>query len=346
MEKKIKEIRQMTVKGLEPEVKRLVDKHKKDCEQIRKEKELKISEIDTEQKKILQHELICAHSRIEADSRKRHDEARAVWEASVTDLQSQHTRNVVNLREQLAKESTVLRMKQIDEHRKIADSHTYELADIHKVRQARLSNIQNSWNNEKEIMKQKFSNEYKTFVHSIDDEKETFLKNLEKELNKQKNANLEKEREKLRRIRDTKIDDLIRRTQAEVIQNQESIQRKLADDLSKTKSFHQKKEKEKREAISKLRTQTADKNLRIQHLKQEEDKWQRLEKQLQDSYKKLNCDLIDVKAEYDTNCKNFDDKMTTLRNDKQHNINIVVKQKAILIEKRKQIEEIKMMRER
>jgi len=241
IEMKTKEIRQITIKGLEPEVKKLLLKHREKCGKIKDEKEMLINEIEMEQKSILGHEIISIHERTEAQKRNTQDETRAAWERKITDLHMEHVKNMAGLREKLLQETNDNRRAFIEENRKIADQHSFELLELQRAREARFYSLQDTWNNEKTCIKQKKIEDKDSFLVCAENNKKVVCESLIHDNRNMKHLNLEKEKKRLRSLREKKIDKVIRRTQIQMMQDQDSNNSFIDEEIKNFSHFHQKK---------------------------------------------------------------------------------------------------------
>ncbi|GMH70635.1 hypothetical protein TL16_g05458 [Triparma laevis f. inornata] len=127
IERKTTEIREITIKGLEPEVQRIIDKHKKDCQdledslEIQKRnflvdfhKDLDAKKLETQEKAMKNYDQFLSTVRSAGNDR-------------LSEVHEEHAKNLAKLRKRLSEETDSQRVWQGEELKRLAETHADEM---------------------------------------------------------------------------------------------------------------------------------------------------------------------------------------------------------------------------
>ena len=331
--KRIQEIRKHTVKGLEPEVRRLVHKHQNDCAAIQKEKEDQFKLVEDEQKRLMQYELVCIKDKLEAKTRRKQDQLRAEFEKDVHHLHSKHSKTIEQIREQLLRDNADMKTKQMEERHKLSNNHSLELTNIQKIHESRINNVKQAWMKEKEIIQVNFSKHLDDYKQSINETNQKEMEKFNNELDRNLASIIKNEKERLQKMRDAKIDFVIRKTQTEIMQNTENAKMTLTNERKALQSIHKSELRKMNDIIEQWEEKHANLTSKIKNFEQEKIDLSRYLEKKKNIVTSLQHDIFIMNSEYDQKLKSRNEQMETIRQNQQKIIDEILLKKQNLMDK-------------
>ena len=254
LERKTKEIREITIKGLEPEVQRIIDKHKVDCAGLDSEFERKkedylvdfytnldVKKEEFERKGIKKYNSSLATTRHAGNDR-------------LSEVHSEHSENLIKLRKRLADESDSQRKWQNDELKRLAENHADSLANVRILEGKRLTEMRRRWVEEKDTAERQF----KSVVDGLEEKQsivnEQWERRIKTKLQKESLERIGEEREKLREKRDGDIELNIRSIQSRVAEQEKTFKEHFEVKAGGLKREHDRYEEKINEASERSET--------------------------------------------------------------------------------------------
>jgi len=214
LERKTKEIREITIKGLEPEVERIIDEHKKECGRLEKEVEKWRRDFIVEWDTMLEE----GREKVRVEGEKKRDEKlRLTRDASnnrLQDIHESHAGNLLKMRKKLEGETEAQRRWQAEELKRMATSHGGEMQSLREREGGRLMGMRRRWAEEKDGVERQLKAQLSAMDREEEEQREAWEARARGKAGKELEARVEAEREKARRDRDAEIEIAIRRIQA------------------------------------------------------------------------------------------------------------------------------------
>ncbi len=232
LERKTVEIRETTIKGLEPEVERLIEKHKQDVSQLQRQHEQKKKDWLV----LHMHRSEDAKLVAQKEATDRYDEiltqTRRAGDARLDEVNSAHANALSKLRERLSSELQNQRSWQASELRRMASDHAEDLAAFRSTESTRISEMRRRWEEELTGMKQSSSAHVSRLVNDAAALKEAWESRTRSKIVKESSERMEKVREQMKEDRDREIERAIRKNQSRAAKA-ESGGKEMAEDKSK-----------------------------------------------------------------------------------------------------------------
>ena len=239
MKKKVQEVEKATIKALEPGVKKLMQKHQVDVDNIKKELETRKMFIIKELEIELNTKLSEFTNQIMEQNKGISEREKNNWRAKLTDAQKIHTQEMVTVRRKLELDNE----SQVQYHSKqlqnMEDEHHAKVKYINLMKEKDIQNSVREFHDKKEFLVEKNRTQQTSFETTIIQKKKNDLEHkLESEISTyQKETIL---------MRNSKIDSIIRSVQQEEeVQEQNILQKAKIE-----KELTLKEYKEKFESIS------------------------------------------------------------------------------------------------
>ena len=243
LERKTAEIREITIKGLEPEVERIIDRHRQEVEEAERETEGRKKEW------LLKHfdGVEDGKAKMSDRARKKYDAAvkvtRAAGNDRLTDVHTDHASNLVKLRQKLQAESDGLRNWQQEELKRLAEAHADECSGVRGSEGKRLADMRRRWSEEVEAGERGAQSALDGMEVDGMAAREQWENKVRSKIMKEALDSLEKEREELKARRDGEIERAIRKGQAGVSEKERSCSEAARDKEREGKADHDKRVK-------------------------------------------------------------------------------------------------------
>ena len=219
-----REIREMTVKGLEPEIARLLEKHKIDCaEEERSKREAERAMIREMSEK---HE----KARIEQQGRLRgrwaglEQTEREEFERESRTLQEEHARRLRAAQHGLADERESFRHTLADELQRLRERHDATLADARAQEATRTAEVRRTHAQERQAAIEQQRVDEKQRQTQVEGDKEAWLAESRRAARERARARVAERSSELCRERDMTIEREIRSLQAERLAREREVQ--------------------------------------------------------------------------------------------------------------------------
>eukprot|EP00518_Triparma_eleuthera_P020809 CAMPEP_0197551030 /NCGR_PEP_ID=MMETSP1320-20131121/4429_1 /TAXON_ID=91990 /ORGANISM="Bolidomonas sp., Strain RCC2347" /LENGTH=714 /DNA_ID=CAMNT_0043111471 /DNA_START=140 /DNA_END=2281 /DNA_ORIENTATION=+ len=241
IDRKTKEIREITIKGLEPEVERIIEKHKQDCLKLDDQFELKKRDF-----------LVAHHKEMDAKTVQNQEKAMKKYDAILTtvrvagndrlaEVHEDHAKNLAKLRKRLGEETDSQRVWQSEELKRLAEAHADELQNVRSSEAKRLHEMRRRWIEEKDAAERQLSSAISSVESDSNIAKEHWESKIRHKVEKESLDNVAAEREKMRKERDREIEREIRRVQGVTAKFELECKEKLENEKRRLKSETERK---------------------------------------------------------------------------------------------------------
>jgi len=163
---------------------------------------------------------------------------RAAGNERLSEVQEEHSQNLMKLRKRLASEGDSQRKWQNDELKRLAENHSDEMANIRIIEAKRLTEMRRRWVEEKDSAERQFKSAVDEIAENqaiINEQWETKIKN---KLQKESLDKISEERTRLRTSRDHEIEIKIRSLQSSVVEAEKNFKQNLEIKASGLKREH------------------------------------------------------------------------------------------------------------
>mmetsp|Transcript_18317 Transcript_18317/g.28567 ORF Transcript_18317/g.28567 Transcript_18317/m.28567 type:complete len:557 (-) Transcript_18317:1556-3226(-) len=250
IEHKRREVREITVRGLQPQVERLLEKHRQECLELKRRFETDKSEfLELAQKKL---EMDMRNSKL--DATRKCDEAfsiiRSEGSINLAKARNEGIASLHSLREDLNIERENQRERQFNEFKAMAKSHAEEVQQIREAQSERIQDQERKWLEEKEALSNTLANELEELRRSWLLEREQWEGSIVQNLCTENEKKLEQARNKINEERDGEIRFLVRQAQIEAAKYEKALKLEMDEELSNLKVSHLQKMKESYEKLN------------------------------------------------------------------------------------------------
>ncbi|GMH82245.1 hypothetical protein TrVE_jg11821 [Triparma verrucosa] len=241
IERKTTEIREITIKGLEPEVQRIIDKHKKDCQDLEDELEMKkrdflvdfhkdldAKKLETQEKAMKNHDQLLSTVRVAGNDR-------------LSEVHEEHAKNLAKLRKRLSEETDSQRVWQGEELKRLAETHADEMQSFRSTESKRLHEMRRRWIEEKDAAERQLNSALGSMESDASIAKEQWENKVRHKLEKESLDKIAKERAKIKKERDREIEREIRRIQGATAKLDLECKEKVEAEKKKLKQAADKK---------------------------------------------------------------------------------------------------------
>lgn len=259
--RKTKDIKEATIKSLEPEMQLLFENHKRDLE---KREELHASEICEMKRKFrAESEDAIAELRCEL-SQRREDllkKERAQFEERLTAKTEEYARKLSEQQKKVQNHIDIERQRTSDEHR-AARERWQDSMDALKARQKQsLKALEQSYAMEREDLNAKHLREFSQREEDLQREKDTFQENLKREFNEQMQAREKEVHERVQSRQQKEIEIVVEKIVRDAHEKTAKLEKQhdliLADLKSRQKENLKAEEKKRKEVESRLKSMQA-----------------------------------------------------------------------------------------
>ncbi|XP_065826390.1 centrosomal protein of 131 kDa-like isoform X2 [Oscarella lobularis] len=258
IEEKTQSIKEMTVKGLEPEIQLLIKKHKQDVQRIKAEHQAELMRTDERAGSRFVHQVeelreqlgrekerACAHERELA--RQRYEKQVQLDEANLQKLRQQYRDEVEKEKQRLADQTYKQSREGADLKEKLREEYAEKMAAFKQEHEEILHEKEHKHRTELKELKERLTVEKEVWMEKYKQGQTTALSSLESEL-----------REKLKQERDREIEMVIEKLEADMRQTQEEHQNASDGKLRRIREKYEAELKQVEESEkSLLRKQTA-----------------------------------------------------------------------------------------
>lgn len=330
VEQKRSAIRDMTIRGLQPQVERILDKHRIDCLELRKTFEADKSEfLELAQKKL---EMNMRNNKL--DATRKCDEAFSIIrsEGSINLAKSRNEAVVSlhSLREELSIERGNQRKRQLNELKAMAKSHADEIQQIRGAQSERMRDQERKWQDEREALSNTLTTEIEDLRHSWSLERERWESSIVQGLNKENERKLEYERKEINEERDDEIRSFVRQSQIKATEIEKLLQLEMDEEMSNLKVSHRQKMKESYERRDQWERKYAECAKVITRLNDERDKYEKENQIIETWIKDSSKDIAELKQKQKITERNASHKENKVTLENTHKINEINKRQNAL----------------
>ncbi|CAM9392230.1 unnamed protein product [Ascophyllum nodosum] len=240
MANRTREIRELTLKGLEPEIERIMDKHKAgmeeaDCAHHRETQRLR-ERTFRRAGEVLSEERARLRSRVEQDKRETMETLSERRQA----LMDKHQTNLERIRKRAAGEAEAQRRWQDEETRRMEGVTAVDVARIRKEEHDRLQEMRLRHAEEMAAASRRKTAALASLARQAEMDREEWDKRAKEEASAVAEEVLDRERERLTTERDKKIDETIRRLQRDRLDFEERFKAEVVAEAYRVEEAHAK----------------------------------------------------------------------------------------------------------
>lgn len=235
MRDKSKEIKEMTVRGLQPEVERLIEKHKTELrrmedanqEEVRRQREVLTEAHERAVTEVRERMLLERERAVERERELASVRLREQSERFDQQLQAQRAR----LADDMAKERDRLETLHRSERQRIEDMYGMQVMDDSR----KLANVQREWAEKEEELQRRHATEMSRLREQLEVEKEQWRIQVGEAMEKEKKEAMAKTKQELDRQRDEEIEVVICRLEEEAEATRVRLKEEADDKVARAK---------------------------------------------------------------------------------------------------------------
>ncbi|CAM9602486.1 unnamed protein product, partial [Chrysoparadoxa australica] len=229
LSKKMREVRELTMKGLEPEVERIVEKHKADLASMEQSSHDALQRLRHQISRQQDEEVLQAKAQLEEQASEKSRQDREVQMQRRQDMLNEQAKQMQRLRAKLSHELEEQRAWQSDEIKRLDKVSEVEVHSLRAEAQDRLEELKRRHSNEKEAMTQRQASELANTEKEAEREQEAWEARVEAGMGEDGGGVMvEREQERYQKQRDRKLEEAQRRLQLEG----EKTARRLEEELN------------------------------------------------------------------------------------------------------------------
>ena len=241
LERRTREIRDVTIKGLEPEVQRILDKHKADVEATAKALDQRKRDFLLTYSKELDAARLDVATRAEAKRDKTLATTRQAGNDRLSEVHAEHATNLNKLRKRLADEADSLRKWQGEELKRLAEAHADEMGNVRAGEARRMEDMRRRGREEKEALERQRHSAVDSLTSSSSIAKEQWDSKMRNKVQKESQDRFAAWRDELSKSRDSAIEVEIRNIQKLSVGKEAESKRRGEEEKEKEKKRHAEK---------------------------------------------------------------------------------------------------------